>query len=153
MITAVKTNPELGTLRWNLPQVVSYRANTPLQVVFDITNITDTDRDYQLQLRLERAGALIYGPTILTVDGKEWFTVKMMATLRISGALTLPETNCDLIVALYEKTEPPPGYAPQAEVRCTLQDPMAAMLRSLMPVMMAMMVFGLVMGLVKVIRR
>jgi len=153
MVTAIKTSPALGTLRWNLPQVVSYRANTPLQVVFDVTNITDTDRDYQLQLRLERAGTLIYGPTILTVDGKEWFTVKATSTLRISGTLTLPETNCDMICALYEKTEPPPGYAPQAEVRCTLQDPMAVMLRNLMPVMIMMMAFGLIMGLVRVIRR
>jgi len=153
MITAVKTNPELGTLRWNLPQVVSYRANTPLQVVFDITNITDTDRDYQLQLRLERAGALIYGPAILTVDGKEWFTVKATATSRISGALTLPETNCDLILSLYERTQPPPEYTPQAEIKCTLQDPVLAVLRNLMPVVVVGMLVGAVFGMVKLIRR
>jgi len=149
----MKTNPALGTLRWNLPQVVSYRANTPLRITFDITNITDVDREYQLQLRLERAGALILGPAIVRIDDKEWYSIKAGSTLRATGDFTLPETNCDLICALYEKTEPPPGYAPQAEVRCTLQDPMAAMLRSLMPVMMMMMVFGLIMGLVKVIRR
>jgi len=150
---AVATNPILGMLSWNLPTTLSYRAGTPITVIIRVTNITDTSREYQLQTRLERAGTTIYGPYILLVDGKEWFSVSAGATMTLTWNTNLPETNCDLILSLYERTQPPPEYTPQAEIKCTLQDPVLAVLRNLMPVVVVGMLVGAVFGMVKLIRR
>ncbi len=94
-----------GSLEWDLPERVTHRAGSVLQVTFTITNSTADPRSYQIFMALfdPATGAVIAGTTgPISIDGEDTFEVAGESDLTVVAPLKIDYSNALAHASLYD---------------------------------------------------
>jgi hypothetical protein len=102
---AIKILMLTGSLEWSLPERVTHRAGSVLQVTFRITNPTAAPRSYRVFMAVfdPATGSVIAGTTgPISIEGVDTFEVAGEGELTVVAPLKIDYSNALLQAALYD---------------------------------------------------
>lgn len=91
---------DYGQVSWNLGIRTEYRPGMELSCKMVVTNPTDIDRVYRIELRTRDSDFCMRASYPVYVDGELWFLLAAGETEEIPGSVTLDMTDCLLEAAL-----------------------------------------------------
>jgi len=89
-----------GQLSWNLGIRTEYKPGMEFGCKVVVTNTTDIDRVYKLELRTYDTDFCLKSSYPVYVDEESWFLLEAGETEEIPGSVTLDMTDCLLEVVL-----------------------------------------------------
>jgi len=91
---------DYGQVSWNLGIRTEYRPGMELSCKMVVTNPTNIDRAYRIELRTRDSDFCMRASYPVYVDGELWFLLAAGETEEIPGSVTLDMTDCLLEAAL-----------------------------------------------------